>query len=139
MAAVRFSRVQKSNITMNKQRPKHLALHLIKLPLPGIVSILHRISGLMLFIALPFFLLMLQYSLTSIETYTQLMSFLSNPLVKLILLALSWAFLHHFFAGLRYLAVDLHRVRDLAQARSSSKVVLAASLALTVFIGAKLW
>ena len=124
---------------MNKQRPKHLALHLIKLPLPGIVSILHRISGLMLFCALPLLLLMLQYSLASIETYTQLMALLANPLLKLILLSLLWAFLHHFCAGLRYLAVDLHYVRDLAQARNSSKMVLAVSLVLTILIGIKLW
>jgi len=124
---------------MNKQRPKHLALHQIKLPLPGIVSILHRISGLLLFIALPFLLLMLQYSLASIETYTQLMNVLANPLLKLLLLGLLWAFLHHFCAGLRYLAVDLHLVRNLAQARSSSKAVIVVSLALTIIIGVKLW
>ena len=124
---------------MNKQRPKHLALHLIKLPLPGIVSILHRISGLMLFCALPLLLLMLRYSLTSIETYTQLVALLANPLFKLIWLSLLWAFLHHFCAGLRYLAVDLHYVRDLAQARNSSKVVLVVSLVLTILIGIKLW
>ena len=124
---------------MNKQRPKHLALHLIKLPLPGIVSILHRVSGLLLFCALPLLLLMLQYSLTSIETYTQLMDVLTNPLFKLLLLGLLWAFLHHFCAGLRYLAIDMHWVRDLAQARNSSKVVLVASLAMTVLAGVKLW
>jgi succinate dehydrogenase / fumarate reductase cytochrome b subunit len=124
---------------MSKPRPKHLALHLIKLPLPGIVSILHRISGLLLFIALPLLLLMLQYSLNSIETYTQLTAVLVNPLSKLLLLVLLWAFMHHFFAGLRYLAVDLHWVRDLARARNSSKVVLVASLLLTVFLGIKLW
>jgi succinate dehydrogenase / fumarate reductase cytochrome b subunit len=124
---------------MNKQRPKHLALHLIKLPLPGLVSILHRISGLMLFCALPLLLLSLQYSLTSNETYTQLIALLANPLLKLILLSLVWAFLHHFCAGLRYLAVDMHLVRDLAQARNSSKVVLVVSLILTILIGMKLW
>lgn len=124
---------------MNKPRPKHLALHQIKLPLPGIVSILHRASGLLLFIALPLLLLMLQYSLASIETYTQLMDVLANPLLKLLLLGLLWAFMHHFCAGLRYLAVDVHLVRDLAHARSSSKVVMAASLALTIFVGVKLW
>ncbi len=124
---------------MNKKRPKHLALHKIKLPLPGIVSILHRISGLLLFIALPLLLLMLQYSLTSIETYTELMSVLAHPLAKLVLLGLLWAFLHHFCAGLRYLAIDLHLVRDLAQARNSSKVVMVVSLALTVWLGVKLW
>ena len=124
---------------MNKQRPKHLALHLIKLPLPGIVSILHRVSGLMLFCALPLLLLMLQYSLKSIETYTQLAEILGNPYIKIMLIGLLWAFLHHFCAGLRYLAVDLHLVRNLAQARSSSKVVIVASLALTIFLGVKLW
>ena len=124
---------------MNKKRPKHLALHQIKLPLPGIVSILHRISGLMLFCALPLLLLMLQYSLRSIETYTQLIAVLSNPLIKLMLIGLLWAFMHHFCAGLRYLAVDLHLVRDLAQARISSKVVMVVSLALTLFLGVKLW
>ena len=124
---------------MNKKRPKHLALHQIKLQLPGIVSILHRVSGLLLFIALPLLLLMLQYSLRSIETYTQLMDVLANPLLKLMLLGLLWAFMHHFCAGLRYLAIDLHLVRDLAQARNSSKVVMLVSLAVTIFVGVKLW
>jgi succinate dehydrogenase / fumarate reductase cytochrome b subunit len=124
---------------MNKKRPKHLALHKIKLPLPGIVSILHRISGLLLFFALPLLLLMLQYSLTSIETYTGLMSILAHPVVKVMLLGLLWAFLHHFCAGLRYLAIDFHQVRDIARARNSSKVVMVASLALTVWLGVKLW
>ena len=124
---------------MNKKRPKHLALHKIKLPLPGIVSILHRISGLLLFFALPALLLLLQYSLTSIETYTELMSVLAHPLAKLLLLGLLWAFLHHLCAGLRYLAIDFHLVRDLARARNSSRLVVAASLALTIFLGMKLW
>ena len=137
MAAIRFTACQKS--VMNKQRPIHLALHLIKLPLPGIVSILHRISGLMLFFALPLLLLMLQYSLASIETYTQLMAVLANPLLKLMLLGLLWAFLHHFCAGLRFLAIDMHYVRNLVQARNSSKVVIVVSLGLTVLIGIKLW
>jgi succinate dehydrogenase / fumarate reductase, cytochrome b subunit len=124
---------------MNKKRPKHLALHQIKLPLPGIVSILHRVSGLLLFCALPLLLLMLQYSLRSIETYTQLTAVLGYPLIKLMLIGLLWAFLHHFCAGLRYLAVDFHLVRDLAQARNSSKVVMVVSLVLTVILGVKLW
>ena len=124
---------------MIKKRPKHLALHLIKLPLPGIISILHRASGLLLFFALPLLLLMLQMSLRSIETYTELQTLLAHPLSKLAMLVLLWGFLHHFCAGLRYLAIDLHCVRNLAQARSSSKIVMAVSLILTVILGAKLW
>ena len=124
---------------MNKHRPKHLALHLIKLPLPGFVSVLHRISGLLLFVALPLLLLMLQYSLRSIETYTQLLAVLAHPLAKLVLLGVLWAFLHHFCAGLRYLAIDLDYGVKLAQARASSKAVLVVSLVLTALLGAKLW
>lgn len=124
---------------MNKNRPKHLALHQIRLPLSGFVSILHRISGLLLFLALPILLLLLQYSLLSIETYTELMHLLSHPLVKIILLGLLWAFLHHFFAGLRYLAIDFHYVQNLAQARNSSKFVLLAGLVATILLGARLW
>ena len=131
--------LSKHRTAMNKQRPVHLALHLIKLPLSGIVSILHRISGMLLFFALPLLLLMLQYSLRSIETYTQLMGILTHPLSKLMLIGLLWAFLHHFCAGLRYLAIDLHYSGSLAQSRTSSKAVLVVSMALTIFIGVKLW
>lgn len=124
---------------MIKQRPKHLALHQIRLPLPGLVSILHRVSGLLLFLALPLLLFMLQSSLRSIETYTRLLGMLQYPLSKLILLVLLWAILHHLCAGIRYLAIDLHYGAKLAQARASSRWVLAVSLLLTVLLGAWLW
>ena len=124
---------------MNKSRPKHLALHLIKLPLPGVVSILHRASGLLLFLLLPLFLLMLQYSLFSIETYTQLVEIMRNPFIKIILLALGWAFLHHFFSGIRYLVIDLDLCVGLAEARASSRLVLIISLILVVILGYWLW
>lgn len=124
---------------MNKKRPKHLDLLRIKLPLPGIVSILHRASGAALFLALPLLLLLLDQSLRSIETYTSLTETLAHPLLKLLLLGVVWAFLHHFCAGLRYLAIDLHWASSLAAARASSKLVLLVSLALTLLIGVKLW
>ena len=82
---------------------------------------------------------MLQYSLRSIETYTQLMNVLAHPIIKLMLIGLLWAFLHHFFAGLRYLAIDVHFLSSLAQSRASSKLVLFVSLILTILIGAQLW
>lgn len=123
---------------MNKNRPKHLALHKIKLPLPGLVSILHRISGALLFLALPLLLWLLQSSLKSIETHTQLLDLLRHPLSKIVLLGLLWAFLFHLCAGIRYLALDLHYSSGLAQARASSRWVLGMSVLLTVLIGAKL-
>ena len=124
---------------MNKNRPKHLALHRIKLPLPGFVSILHRISGILLFVFLPVLLWMFQASLRSIATYTQLIEILHHPLSKIVLLGLLWAFFHHFWAGIRYMALDLHIGSSLAQARSSSRLVLGISLLLTIFAGGWLW
>lgn len=124
---------------MNKTRPKHLALHKIKLPLAGYVSILHRVSGAILFLALPLLLVMLDRSLRSMETFTNLAEYLDHALVKLLLIGLMWAFLHHFFAGLRYLAIDLHLLHGLSGARTSSRWVLVVSLALTVVLGVKLW
>lgn len=125
--------------TMNDRRPKFLALHQIKLPLPGIVSIMHRVSGMLLFLALPLLLWMLQCSLRSVETYIRLTDALHHPLSKLFLIAMLWAFLHHFCAGIRYLAIDLKWASSLARARSSSRWVLAVSLALTASIGVWLW
>lgn len=124
---------------MDNKRPKHLALSQIRLPLPGFISILHRVSGVLLFLALPLLLWALQNSLLSIETYTQLAEVLRYPFSKLVLLGLIWAFLHHFCAGIRYLVIDLDYGVRLAQARASSKWVMFASLALTVLIGVRLW
>ena len=123
---------------MIKKRPIYLTLHQIKLPLSGWVSILHRISGVMLFLALPLLLWALHYSLQSIETFTVLMQVFNHPLSKLFFYIMLWAFLHHFCAGLRYLALDLGIGSGLANSRLSSKLVLIVSLALTVLIGVQL-
>jgi succinate dehydrogenase / fumarate reductase cytochrome b subunit len=122
-----------------RSRPKHLNLFEIKLPIPGLVSILHRISGAGLFLMLPFLLYLLQQSLHSPDTYVLYRQLLSNLFVKLVLLGLLWAFLHHFCAGFRFLVLDLHVGTDLARARATSWAVLGASLLLTVVLGAWLW
>lgn len=124
---------------MNESRPKHLDLLQIKQPLPAVVSILHRISGALLFLALPLLLWMLQQSLRSIETYTQLSEMLHHPFGKLSLLVILWAFLHHLCAGIRYLILDMDFGVRLAQARASSLWVLIVSLMLTVLLGVRLW
>ena len=66
-------------------------------------------------------------------------TFVGHPIVKLILLALLWAFLHHLFAGIRFLLLDLHVGGGLPAARSSSAAVLVVSLILTAVLGVKLW
>jgi succinate dehydrogenase / fumarate reductase, cytochrome b subunit len=123
-----------------KKRPKHLDLTKIRLPLPGIVSILHRVSGFALFlIGIPFLLWVLNCSLTSQEGFDGWRETFNRPIVKLILIGFLWAYLHHFFAGLRYLALDLHKGVSLPAARASSKLVLIVSVALTLILGVWLW
>lgn len=122
-----------------KKRPKHLDLPKIRLPMPGFVSILHRISGAGLFVSLPFLLYLLQLSLGSPESFETFRAIVSHPLGKLVLLGLLWALLHHLCAGIRFLALDLHIGIALAQARASSAAVLVVSLALTLILGVKLW
>lgn len=127
------------NPASTRTRPKHLDLVKIRLPVPGVVSILHRISGAGLFLMLPFLLYLLQLSLQAPDTYMVFRSVFANPLVKLLLIGLLWAFLHHFCAGIRYLVLDMHIGTDLASARSSSYAVLGVSLVMTVLLGAWLW
>lgn len=125
---------------MTKQRPKHLALNEIRLPLAGFASILHRISGAGLFLLLPLLIWLLQLSLGSTQASAETFAAITgNWLVKLILLGLVWAFLHHFCMGIRILLIDIHVGVEKAPARASALAVLVVSLALTVILGAKLW
>ncbi|MBC7205603.1 MULTISPECIES: succinate dehydrogenase, cytochrome b556 subunit [Methyloversatilis] len=125
--------------TASKTRPKHLQLTAIRLPLPGIVSILHRISGAGLFLCLPLLLWLFDASLGSPDTFESFSAVVGHPLAKLLLLGLMWAYLHHFCAGVRFLLLDMHKGLELATARKSSVAVLVVSLTLTVILGVKLW
>lgn len=124
---------------MQKTRPKFLELQNIRLPLPGLLSILHRISGVGMFLCLPLLLWLLDKSLHSQSSFGHFVAVVSNPVVKLILIGLIWAFLHHLCAGIRYIAIDFHVGVDLPKARASSKLVFVVSLVLTALIGVKLW
>ena len=124
---------------MPASRPKHLNLMQIRLPLPAFVSILHRISGALLFLFIPVLLCLWGASLESPGSFNDFKSWVGNPLTKLLLLGLLWAYLHHFCAGIRHLALDLHKGLDLETARATSYAVLGVSLLLTIVIGVKLW
>lgn len=128
-----------SEVTARKQRPKYLALNEIRLPLAGFVSILHRVSGAGLFLMLPFLLSLFADSLGTREQFADYKATVDNAFVKLFLLGLLWAYLHHFCAGIRFLLLDLHVASDLEPARQSARIVLIVSLVLTVIIGVKLW
>ncbi|MBK7677060.1 MAG: succinate dehydrogenase, cytochrome b556 subunit [Candidatus Accumulibacter sp.] len=129
-----------AEMAIKKRRPKNLDLPTIRLPLPGILSILHRVSGAAMFLLLPFLLWLFQSSLASPETFAIAKGVVGHPLAKIILLGLVWFYMHHFCAGIRYLLLDLHKGVELEAARLSSKIVFAVSIALTLIIGAKvLW
>jgi succinate dehydrogenase / fumarate reductase cytochrome b subunit len=123
-----------------KPRPVYLNLVAIRLPLPGIVSFLHRVSGAALFVfGIPLALLALQASLSSAETFAALKGAFANPLARLVAIGLCWAYLHHFCAGIRFLLLDAHIGDELPAARRSSTIVLVVSLALTLIVAVRLW
>jgi succinate dehydrogenase / fumarate reductase cytochrome b subunit len=129
---------------MSKQRPTNIAVSdlprlMFSLPAPGIVSLLHRASGVLLVLSIPVLLYLLQNTLGSAEAFAQLRSCIGHPLVKLFLLAVLWAFLHHFCAGIRFLLLDMHIGLPLKTARHTARAVLGVSLLLTLVIGALLW
>lgn len=122
------------------KRPKYLNLVKIKQPLPAIVSILHRMSGVLLFFpGLPLLLYSLQRLLESPESYAQFQLLIASPIIKCVLIFFLWALIHHFFAGIRHLALDFHVGSTLSGARLGSKLVMALSMVITAVLGGMLW
>jgi succinate dehydrogenase / fumarate reductase cytochrome b subunit len=125
---------------MNKRnRPKNLNLFTIRLPINAIVSIMHRASGMALFLVIPALLWALNASVQSAQTYVELGLTLQHWLVKLLLIGLSWAFFHHFYAGLRHLAMDVHWMTSLQKARLSSRLVLGFVAVSVLLFAIRIW
>ena len=130
---------QKKNL---KQRYTNIHIaQIMHYPLPaaGLVSILHRVSGAMMFLLLPFILYLLDKSLTSEISFNYLQFYVSHWSVKLAILALSWAYLHHLCGGLRHLVMDAHIGLSKEGARNSARIVFAVSLPLTALVALKLF
>lgn len=126
------------------KRPEYRNIHVTqiaryRLPLAGYISILHRISGLLMFLLLPFVLYLLEKSLTSEISFEYFKNLTSGIFVKLVLLALIWAYLHHFCAGVRHLLMDIHLGLEKAQAKNSAVIVFAISLPLAALVALKLF
>jgi succinate dehydrogenase / fumarate reductase cytochrome b subunit len=117
-----------------KKRPKNLDLATIRLPLPGKVSILHRVSGAGMFICFPVLLWLFSASLSSPESFATFKSVAGMLPVKVVLAGLLWAFVHHFCAGIRFLLLDLHIGIEKEEARKSAVAVLAVSIPLTLIL-----
>lgn len=129
-----------SSTAAHKARPKYLNLIQIRLPLPGWVSIFHRVSGaLLVFPFTAWLLYLLDLALASEAGFKTIQAYLQLPLVKLGMLLFIWALSHHLCAGIRYLMLDLNKGIELRPARASGMAVLVVSLLLTAYFGAKLW
>lgn len=135
-----------------KKRPEFRNINALKdlptyrLPPAGWVSILHRISGVLMFLLLPLIIWMFDNSISSEFSFARFsaafnigLGFVPGWLMKLVALALIWAYLHHFIAGLRHLYMDVCHAVSKEFGKSSAIVTLALSLGLTAVLGAKLF
>lgn len=115
-----------------------------RLPVAGIVSILHRVSGVLMFVLLPLVMWLFDKSISSEISFARFRAAFntgaSGVLLKLVALALIWAYLHHFIAGVRHVWMDVsHAAVSKQFGAASAKFTLVASLVLTVVLGAKLF
>ena len=106
------------------KRPKYLNLMKISLPIPGLVSIAHRLSGILLFFAIPLSAFLLDLSTQSPAGYQQAVALLAHPVMKLALIILAWSICHHLYAGIRYLLIDVDIGVELTAARRSAMIVM---------------
>ncbi len=122
------------------RRPKYYDLSLARLPLPGLVSIFHRVTGAALFFpVVPAILYLLQATLGSEAGYERWRGFFGEPWVKVAMLGFIWLYAHHFFAGIRFLLIDLHIGVALQPARRSSVAVFVLGVLSTLAVGWRLW
>ena len=117
---------------MTDNRPVYLNLFKIRLPTTGIVSFAHRVSGVFLFLAIPFSIYLLDLSVTSAQGFEHSMQMLQRPVMQLILLILAWALVHHFLAGIRYLFLDFDIVIDKAGSNKSAWSVIVTEVCIMV-------
>ena len=99
-------------------RPVYLNLFKIKLPVTGIISIFHRLTGILLFLAIPVSLYLLQLSITDGLSFERVTTLMLEPVSRFFILLIIWSFVHHFFVGIRFLLIDL----EFFLSRKSSRV-----------------
>lgn len=113
---------------MTKTRPVFLELWRIRLPISAVVSILHRISGVMMVLSIPIAAALFAQALSGPEGFAASAAFVGNPVIRLGLVLMLWALLHHLFAGIRYLIIDLGIGVERPVARQSAKAALLAGI-----------
>lgn len=117
-----------------RSRPVFLNLLLIHMPVTALVSIAHRLAGLLLALLIPVLLYLLQLSLQGPSGFEQAIEWLRNDWLRLLLIVPIWALLHHLLAGMRFLLIDMGVGIEQCAARASAKLVNIAALLLTVLV-----
>ncbi|OOY99734.1 succinate dehydrogenase, cytochrome b556 subunit [Solemya velum gill symbiont] len=126
-------------MTQIAERPRFLNLMKIRLPLPGVLSILHRISGVLMVLAIPFLIYLLDFSLRDAAGFAAAAGVLDMLLIKLGLAVIVWGLFHHLFAGIRYLLLDMDIGVEKQQARASSWIVFGVSIVVTLIVLGVIW
>lgn len=121
-------------MTDKKNRPVFLDLRRIRLPVVAVLSIAHRITGVAMCLAIPFIIYLLGLSLRDAQGYAQALAILDNPIIRVLAVFLSWALLHHFLAGIRFLLIDMEIGIEPDAARRSARLVNAAGLIVPVLL-----
>ena len=123
---------------MTDNRPVYLNLLKIRLPLAGIVSFAHRVSGVLLFLFLPCSVYLLDLSVQSEESFASVQQMMTQPLMLLVQLLVLWSIAHHFFAGIRFLLIDAEIGVEKSQARLGAWLVFLAEAVtiLLIIVGA---
>ena len=130
---------QATEVTLRKKRPVWYNLSPVNLPVPGLVSIFHRVSGFALFLGMFWLLYLLDASLSSQSSFDTFKSIAAHPLGKLVLIGFAWSYLHHFCAGIRYLFLDMQKGEELHTARVTAASVFVVSILLTLVVAVALW
>lgn len=123
------------------KRPKFLSLPLLglKMSITAKVSILHRVSGVLLVLSIPFLLFILHQSLVSPDFYTVLYGVCSGIPMKVIYILLIWALVHHMCSGVRFLFLDIDKGVSIVIAKRTARLVLLISIILTILLGVVIW
>jgi len=123
----------------NQKRPKFLNLLRIHLPVTGMNSFAHRVSGALLFLAVPLFIYCFNLSIRDAASFEKLSSLLTTPIFKLMLTMLAWAIGHHLLAGIRFLLTELDITTALKSARIACWFINIAGVIIFLYVGYRIW
>ncbi len=124
---------------MQDQRPVFLNLLQFRFPVPAVMSVAHRASGVLMVLVIPALVYLLDLSLASEQGFQQVRELLGNGWVRLFLILLAWGLMHHLFAGIRYLCLDFDLGIEKAQGRFTAWVVLIAAVVVAAIFGGWLY